>query len=124
MASSLALKRLVGGLFARAYFVTVMRAIPRGDGPEGESLLQGFLHRLPARLLGWSGRASQGVANRLPGTTSDLAVYPFGAEVFLFSWFQGVQEYPLSLVKVAVGVIVKHGLEFRAGRVRIGRSPQ
>ncbi len=95
-----------------------------GNGPEGESLLHGFLHRLTTGLLGLSGCAVQGVANRLPGTTATLAVYPSGSALVLIGWFQRVQEYPLSLVKVAVGVIVRHGLEFRAGRVRIGRSPQ
>ena len=76
-----------------------------GDGAEGESLLHGFLHRLPTGLLGLSGCAVQGVAYRLPGTTATLAASPSGFALVLISWFQRVQEYPLSLVKVAVDAI-------------------
>ena len=94
LARSLALKRLVGGLSARAYFVVVTRDIPslRAMARSESPCLLAFCYRLPACPLGLSGRPVQRVANRLSRTTLSPDAHSFGTGLFLTGGFQRVQE--------------------------------
>ena len=90
LARSLALKRLAGGLAARAYFVVTTWDIPnlRTMARSGSPCLLTLCNRPPACLLSLSGRPVQRVANRLSCTTLSPDAHSFGNCLFLMRWLQ------------------------------------
>ena len=86
-----------------------MRAIPSflGDGPEGESLLHGFLHRLPTGLLEpeWACGVRSGRTG-IPEPRPPLLPTPLALPLSSSVDSRESRSFLSSLVKVAVDAIL------------------